>query len=44
MSGGGYGDLGVRYQACIQDEGWKPLAETGQLAGTEGKKASIFRL
>ena len=25
--GGGYGDLGVRYQACIQDEGWKPLAE-----------------
>ena len=39
--GGGYGDLGVRYQACIQDEGWKPLAETGQLAGTEGKSKYI---
>lgn len=42
--GGGYGDLGVRYQACIQDEGWKPLAETGQLAGTEGKALSIEAL
>lgn len=39
--GGGYGDLGVRYQACIQDEGWQPPAETGQLAGTEGKSKYI---
>ena len=30
-----------KISACIQDEGWKPLAETGQLAETEGKSKYI---